>query len=66
MTTARINYVKDRKSFTSQKQEFFKMKKSSKNKEILDEEEDSLEDEDFLSEEDEENMKERLKNLGYL
>ena len=44
------------------------MKKSSnKNKEILDDEEGgSLEDEDFLSEEDEENMKERLKNLGYL
>jgi len=43
------------------------MKKSSKNKDILDDEgEDSLEDEDFLSDEDEKNMKERLKNLGYL
>ncbi len=43
------------------------MKKSSENKEILDDEdEDSLCDEDFLSDEDEENMKERLKSLGYL
>ena len=43
------------------------MKKSSMNKDILDDEgEDSLEDEDFLSDEDEKNMKERLKNLGYL
>lgn len=42
------------------------MKKSSKNKEILDEDDDSLEDEDFLSDKDEENMKERLKSLGYL
>ena len=42
------------------------MKKSTKNKEILDEDEGSLSDEDFLSSKDKENMKKRLKDLGYL
>ncbi len=43
------------------------MKKSSKNKEVLDDEdEDSSGDEDFLTEEDEKSMKERLRDLGYL